>query len=129
MGKSHDCGNFIVVLQACRHRIRVHGEEARLRKLYCCATGVPTSHSSSEGRVHGMARPGRPTATLATTVKPALKVSVPHCIEPTSEAAWWNLQDVLWAGKADPATNSTRITREQGAAIEAMLRPEVAAAL
>jgi len=35
-------------------------EDARLRKLYCCAAGVPTSHSSSEGRVHGMARAGRP---------------------------------------------------------------------
>ena len=32
------------------------GEEALKRKLWMCASGVPSSHSAAEGRVHGMAK-------------------------------------------------------------------------
>merc|ERR1712072_1157704 len=76
-------------------------QQARLRKLYCCATGVPTSHSSSEGRVHGMARAGRPKAAKATSVKPAMRLTVPYCVTPGQEASWLKMQDMLWANKAD----------------------------
>eukprot|EP00928_Gymnodinium_smaydae_P054441 TRINITY_DN38205_c0_g1_i1.p1 TRINITY_DN38205_c0_g1~~TRINITY_DN38205_c0_g1_i1.p1 ORF type:complete len:520 (+),score=44.04 TRINITY_DN38205_c0_g1_i1:71-1630(+) len=104
-------------------------ELALLRKLYCCAAGVPTSHSSSEGRVHGMARAGKPTDSWATSAKPGLKVTVPYCIAPGFEADWNQLQETLWAGRADPSENSWRLTASQGAVIKAILRPEVVHAL
>eukprot|EP00930_Biecheleria_cincta_P041942 TRINITY_DN28841_c0_g1_i1.p1 TRINITY_DN28841_c0_g1~~TRINITY_DN28841_c0_g1_i1.p1 ORF type:complete len:514 (-),score=95.07 TRINITY_DN28841_c0_g1_i1:121-1662(-) len=97
---------------------------ARLRKVYCCATGVPTSHSSSEGRVHGMARPGRPTGSQATKVKPAMKVTIPFCVAPGQEAAWQGLQEMLWPG-ANPVINAKKFTAVQGATIEAVLRQEI----
>jgi len=101
---------------------------ARLRKLYCCAAGVPTSHSSSEGRVHGMARPGRPAASQATRVKPPLKVTMPHCVAPGQEAAWQGLQEMLWA-RPDPRINAKQLTARQGETLEGVLRPEVLDAL
>jgi len=104
-------------------------EEARLRKLYCCAAGVPTSHSSSEGRVHGMARPGRPKDSRPTEVKPALKVTMPYCVAPDQAAAWSELQGMLWCGKEDPAKNCTRITAAEGVLIEKILRREILEAL
>jgi hypothetical protein len=104
-------------------------EAARRRKLYCCAAGVPTSHSSSEGRVHGMARIGRPKASNATEVKPAMKVTVPYCVAPGREAAWEDLQDTLWAFKEDPSKNSQHLTTAQATVIETILRPEVLEAL
>jgi len=103
-------------------------EAARRRKLWCCASGVPTSHSSSEGRVHGMARPGRPGELEPTQVKPAMKLTMPHCIEPSQAQTWESLQDMLWV-KARPTANSRRLTPEQAPTIEAILNQEVLNAL
>lgn len=104
-------------------------ERARWRKLYCCASGVPTTHSSSEGRVHAMAHPGRPAPLGPTTVKPAIKVTVPHCVLPNKKQLWSDLQDMLWSGKGDPSKNASRLTALEAASIEGLLKPEVLDAL
>lgn len=104
-------------------------EMARLRKLYCCAAGVATSHSSSEGRVHGMAWAGAPKRQPGNDRKPPLSVVVPSCVRPEMVAEWRALQSQLWAGRADPKENSTHMTPALGRAIEAVLKPEVLASL
>lgn len=104
-------------------------EAARLRKLYCCAAGVATSHSSSEGRVHGMAWMGAPRYRRGNATKPALQVTMPSCVRPDKETEWQALQGQLWVDKADPKENSTRVTPALGRAIEAILKPEVLASL
>jgi len=104
--------------------------EALLRKLYMCAAGVPSSHSSSEGRVHGMARPGVPKTKNASHDRPALRAGItPYCVAEGCEEAWRSLQDELWVGKADPTKNCNHFTTAQGQAVQACLRRDVLAAL
>lgn len=104
-------------------------EKARLRKLYCCAAGVATSHSSSEGRVHGMARVGAPRCERGSATKPALQVVMPSCVRPNKRSEWEALQGELWAGNADPKENSIRVTLAQARAIEAVLKADALASL
>ena len=44
----------------CWEATKYRSEEALLRKPFCCITGLPTSHSSVEGRVHDLAWRGIP---------------------------------------------------------------------
>merc|ERR1712019_193468 len=104
-------------------------EDARMRKLYCCAAGVATSHSSSEGRVHGMARAGGPRRECGDAKKPSLKVVMPGCVRPDKRTQWERLQGELWSGSADPKENSTRMTSLQVQAIESILKADVLASL
>lgn len=104
-------------------------EAAYRRKLYMCAAGVPSSHSSSEGRVHGMAQHGPPKHAKGSTNMPPLRPTMPHFVVSGQEAAWHAIQHDLWANDGDPAQSSTKVTDAQCAAIESMLHPVVIAAL
>merc|ERR1712070_272260 len=88
--------------------------EARLRKLLACANGLPTTHSSTEGRI-SWAKDAQQPAT------------VPWCVAPDCEALWTELQKDLWIGKMWPAKMARCLTKTQALAIEAVLRPEVVA--
>eukprot|EP00440_Ansanella_granifera_P043873 gb/GFBE01047541.1/.p1 GENE.gb/GFBE01047541.1/~~gb/GFBE01047541.1/.p1 ORF type:complete len:537 (+),score=99.43 gb/GFBE01047541.1/:1-1611(+) len=103
-------------------------EAARRRKLYMAATGIPSSHSSSEGRVHGMARAGAPKALKGTPSQPAMRLTVPYGVAPSREAAWRQMQDMLWPSSY-PDRNCDNLTDAQCSAIQAVLREEVLEAL
>jgi len=103
-------------------------EAALLRKLFMCATGTPSSHSSSEGRVHAMAKPGKPCPKAGSDYTPALALSPPYCVMPSCSASWHVMQDELWGpndSRQDPEKNSKKFTEAQGEAVKAILRPEV----
>jgi len=107
-------------------------EQTLLRKLFMCVTGTPSSHSSSEGRVHGMARCGRVQPTRCSHDRPGLRVVVPHCVTPEKEHACVTMQDALWGPtvkRQDPARNAKKVTSTQGDAIKLLLRAEVFEAL
>ena len=103
--------------------------DALLRKLWMCSTGSPSSHSSSEGRVHPLAPKG-PAAPFpgseegdghyALPLRPSI---VPYGIRPDAVQEWHDMQSKLWS-------------RDRGAsyganedAIRSILRSEVADAL
>jgi len=101
---------------------------ALARKVFMCAAGVPSSHSSSEGRVHGMATRTEPTPTApAPGEAPGARAQlVPHGVAPHMEVHWQELQSVIWRGGGDPRRNarSADIGR-----LRRLLRPEVLEAL
>lgn len=101
---------------------------ARLRKLYYCAAGVATSHSPSEGRLHGMAR-RRPGDVSAKGSLPGCTMQVPHCVSADKADAWRALQQSLWANGNEPDANSRWLTAAQASELERLLRSDVAAAL
>lgn len=105
--------------------------KALRRKLWMCAAGVPSSHSSSEARVHGMAprrrpeavqrpRPGAPEEGLAMVAS-----ILPFGVARGTEAEWEAMQDALWCG-GNPHKSCERTSE---AVLMDILRPEVVSAL
>jgi hypothetical protein len=107
------------------------GEDAIRRKLWMCATGSPSSHSATEGRVHSLASKGRLVpftgsdavdgSGYALPLKPSL---VPFGVRPDAEEEWRVMQDTLWRGKG-----RERADKCDSEAIRAILRDEVVDAL
>lgn len=92
-----------------------------------CATGVPSSHSSTEGRVHGMAPCTRPTGRKGSAERAGLRATlVPYGVAAGKEAEWRRMQEALWAGRGDPRRNADV---SDSAAIAAILREEVVQSL
>jgi len=93
-----------------------------------CAAGVPSSHSSSEARIHGMAPRQRPAPWQPQSKEdgPAMAASiVPFGVASGKEAEWEDMQDALWCG-GNPHKSCMRTSQ---AALTAILRKEVVAAL
>jgi hypothetical protein len=81
--------------------------DALVRKLWMCATGSPSSHSSTEGRVHALA-PKAPCSPFAGCVRPdgqyvlPLKSSlVPFGVKRGAEDKWMSMQKTLWSDRGD----------------------------
>eukprot|EP00927_Polykrikos_kofoidii_P065555 TRINITY_DN61295_c0_g1_i1.p1 TRINITY_DN61295_c0_g1~~TRINITY_DN61295_c0_g1_i1.p1 ORF type:complete len:517 (-),score=73.96 TRINITY_DN61295_c0_g1_i1:310-1794(-) len=87
-------------------------DAARLRKLFACALGLPTTHSSTEARLSWTHLAQRPA-------------KVPFCVALGREEAWWKLMDRLWDDRAGPAKMIKRIRAIDGQAIAAVLRQDV----
>ena len=97
-----------------------------------CSTGAPSSHSSTEGRVHPLA-PKSPAAPFPGSkddddssgeyALPLLSSIVPYGIRPDAVSQWRDMQSALWSRDREAAY---RINED---AIRAILRPEVAEAL
>lgn len=89
-------------------RIRREEDHGALRrKIYMCAAGVPSSHSSSEARVHGMAPRQPPTGWWPRGSGPVLKPQlIPWCVEDGKAEAWEAAQGMLWGGTGDPRKNA-----------------------
>lgn len=100
------------------------------RKLWMCAAGVSSSHSSSEGRVHGMAprQPPAPQPAGASQEGAPARVAslVPYGVALGEEAAWNAMQGELWRGGSASKSASVRF---DVIAVRALLREEVLAAL
>lgn len=98
------------------------------RKLWMCCAGVPSSHSSSEGRVHGMATRQRPAPSWPADGKPALRDTLlPYGVAPGKEEEWLALMEYeLWRGRGDPRQNAGR---GDSKLLAGVLREEVVSAL
>lgn len=103
-------------------------EEVRLRKLYYCAAGLATSHSPSEGRIHGMSW-RRPCDTPGRAGVPSCRLEAPYCVVPGREREWHALQEALWSWGSEPQTNAMQVTPAEAKEIESLLRPELVAVL
>lgn len=92
--------------------------EALGRKIFMCAAGVPSSHSSAEARVHGMAPRSKPCEVLEGDAMPAIKAQVrPFCVAEDKRHEWEAAQQILWArGAVDQADPRALIK---------LLKPEV----
>merc|ERR1712232_847104 len=59
------------------------------RKMFMCTAGLPSSHSSAEARVHGMASRSRPCEVLEGDDIPAIKNQIrPYCIDENKKREW-----------------------------------------
>mmetsp|Transcript_32687 Transcript_32687/g.74708 ORF Transcript_32687/g.74708 Transcript_32687/m.74708 type:complete len:473 (+) Transcript_32687:69-1487(+) len=96
------------------------------QKRYVCGTGIATSHSAAEGRVHGMIK-GRNMPSVFEEGRPIFKPCItPFAVRPEREAEWSAMQDELWGPASDPRK---RINRFDSGRLSAILRAEVEAAL
>lgn len=103
------------------------GLEARRRKLWMCAAGLPSSHSSTEARIHGMAPRRRPDPCSGTPTQPPLRATLlPYGIASGCEDAWHSMQNKLWRSRDKPRANAEWADE---VAITDILRGDVAAAL
>eukprot|EP00746_Dinoflagellata_sp_MGD_P072331 gnl/MRDRNA2_/MRDRNA2_29364_c0_seq1.p1 gnl/MRDRNA2_/MRDRNA2_29364_c0~~gnl/MRDRNA2_/MRDRNA2_29364_c0_seq1.p1 ORF type:complete len:539 (+),score=90.81 gnl/MRDRNA2_/MRDRNA2_29364_c0_seq1:168-1619(+) len=97
--------------------------DALNRKVFMCAAGVPSSHSSCEGRVHGMAPKRCPESSRGGPWGPAMKAQlVPHGIAEKQVKMWEGLQELLWGGSGDPRKNVHSVDATQ---LVHLLKPEV----
>mmetsp|Transcript_17488 Transcript_17488/g.31577 ORF Transcript_17488/g.31577 Transcript_17488/m.31577 type:complete len:473 (+) Transcript_17488:89-1507(+) len=96
------------------------------QKRYVCGTGIATSHSAAEGRVHGMIK-SRNAPSAFEEGRPIFKPCItPYAVLPEREAEWNAMQDELWGPANDPRK---RINRFDSSALSEVLRAEVEAAL
>eukprot|EP01062_Namystynia_karyoxenos_P004250 TRINITY_DN114_c0_g1_i1.p1 TRINITY_DN114_c0_g1~~TRINITY_DN114_c0_g1_i1.p1 ORF type:complete len:533 (+),score=160.93 TRINITY_DN114_c0_g1_i1:86-1684(+) len=103
-------------------------ERALRRKLWMCAAGAPSSHSSSEGRVHALAPKQRPRPIAPARSMPLRATLIPFGVAPGRELQWRALWDDLWAG--GPHHDCRRNADQcDGDRIAAVLRSEVLGAL
>jgi hypothetical protein len=77
------------------------------RKIFMCTAGLPSSHSSAEARVHGMAPRSAPCRALEGEDNPAFVAQVrPYCIAEERKREWQAAQSSLWKrgamDEADP---------------------------
>ncbi|CAE7598224.1 FKBP62 [Symbiodinium natans] len=99
--------------------------EALRRKIWMCAAGVPSSHSSAEGRVHAMLKQA-PAPSPWSEGWPSLRASVvPYGVQLGKEADWQQSQASLWMTD----NPSRQAERANVADILPLLREEVVAAL
>jgi hypothetical protein len=102
---------------------RDQDQNALRRKVFMCAAGVPSSHSSAEARVHGMAPRSRPCELWAPAICSQI---VPYCIAANGSKRWESAQSSLWGNGGDPRRNADEADIQ---ALAALLKPEVLAAL
>ncbi|CAK9061014.1 unnamed protein product [Durusdinium trenchii] len=95
-------------------------EAALRRKLWMCGSGVPSSHSAAEGRVHGMAKEAHQPALEDGL--PLLRASlVPFAIRINQESDWLRQQQAIW-----PSDNPKRQADcNDLKAVLPLLRPEM----
>lgn len=113
-------------------RSRREGNRGALRrKVFMTAAGVPSSHSSAEGRVHGMAtrRVPRPFNAWVENAQVQVRAQlVPYGIAEGRREEWVarGIQSLLWGGDEDPRSNAELVDEQR---LAPLLRPEVLAAL
>eukprot|EP00035_Acanthoeca_spectabilis_P016582 m.339904 g.339904 ORF g.339904 m.339904 type:complete len:429 (-) comp16543_c6_seq9:56-1342(-) len=93
------------------------------RKLWMCATGVSSSHSSTEGRIHAMGPKAPAEVVKASSSRGALRLPlrrslVPQGIRPDKVDEWKEMEEELWANgratadKIDPDSVRTLLRDE-----------------
>lgn len=109
-------------------------KEALARKLWMCATALPSTHSAVEGRVH---------CVVSTRISPKpycsdgmeqfpfslLPVSTPWCIKPEAFDGWLQLQPHLWKTAKSDGKNEDSLSQEEMKMIKNMLRDDAWKAL
>merc|ERR1712070_711700 len=97
------------------------------RKIFMCASGIPSSHSSAEARIHGMAQRSSACQVLASEGMPAMRAGqiLPYCIAEAEEhrQTWEELQQWLWRARrdGDPCETCRGIMET----LKSLLKPEV----
>merc|ERR1712217_425323 len=100
-------------------RQRREGDRNALgRKIFMCAAGVPSTHSSAEARVHGMGPRFRPCDVMEGDVMPAIKAQArPFCVALDKRREWEAAQNLLWAKGA--------VDQVDPRALVKLLKPEI----
>lgn len=89
------------------------------RKMFMCATGIPSSHSSSEARIHGMAPRSRPCELYPGVESPAMRPQiVPYGVAEKEKEQWQKTQALLWGTRSDP-------NQADACTLHSLLKPEV----
>jgi len=128
------CGGPRLAQPVCWEPRSRRDEAALRRKLWMCATGVGSSHSSTEGRVHAMAprQPGRALAGSVVGERPLLlplrPTVVPFGIRPDRIAAWRAMERDLWGSSKDRQTRRKADSLNTDAVVP-MMRDDVLKAL
>jgi len=92
------------------------------RKIFMCTAGLPSSHSSAEARVHGMAPRSRPWQTLEIDDSPAFRAQIrPFCIAEERKREWEQAQHSLWSRGAIEEIDPRPFAK--------LLKPEILAVL
>lgn len=94
-------------------RERREGDQDALgRKISMCVAGVPSSHSSAEARVHGMAPRSKPCDVIEGYDMPAIKAHVrPFCVAEDKKREWEAAQKSLWKGGAVGQADSSALIK------------------
>lgn len=95
-------------------------EEALHRKLWMCGSGIASSHSAAEGRVHGMAKEA-PSPSLEEGLPLLRACLVPYGIASGQEINWVEQHEAIWPSdnpKRQADVNNLR-------ALLPLLRPEM----
>lgn len=102
---------------------RERDADALRRKMLMCATGLPSSHSSSEARIHGMAPRARPCEMHTAAGGPVIRAQiVPYCIDDKDVATWEAALPSLWGSRRHASEIDV-------AGLSSLLKPEVLGAL
>lgn len=107
---------------------RERDADALRRKIFMCVAGIPSSHSSCEGRVHAMVLSKcKPIPAGWKGQTPAMRAEIlPHGIAVDKKRQWEAIQPVLWGQGGDPRKNADCANIET---LAPLLKPEVLAAL
>lgn len=77
---------------------------ALMRKMLMCALGLPSSHSSAEARVHGMAPRSRHCELLPSAETIGMRAQIlPYGIADEDRGQWEAAQSLLWAAQRNPS--------------------------
>lgn len=102
-------------------------EGAIRRKIYMAAAGVPSTHSSSEGRVHGLALRGPLWELTPSSFLPPFRSQlVPYSVDQSKIADWHDAQTQIWGNDGNPRKNADRVDDSK---LADLLKPEVLAVL
>mmetsp|Transcript_6006 Transcript_6006/g.9171 ORF Transcript_6006/g.9171 Transcript_6006/m.9171 type:complete len:416 (+) Transcript_6006:73-1320(+) len=106
--------------------------DSRLRKLWMCAAGFPSTHSSVEGRVHDICIKDKKSCGVKLTgrsshhlqLRPTL---VPWCVKEGMEEKWKDLiEQQLWKHGDNPSWNAdAKKIKPYAEQIEEILRQDV----
>lgn len=102
-------------------RVR-RSEEALKRKLWMCCSGVPSTHSAAEGRVHDMAKEA-PSPSLEDGLPLLRACLVPYGIRSNQESTWAQQQQALWPSETPKQVAAA--LNDLSHTVLPMLRPEL----
>eukprot|EP00547_Thalassionema_nitzschioides_P006380 CAMPEP_0194199138 /NCGR_PEP_ID=MMETSP0156-20130528/267_1 /TAXON_ID=33649 /ORGANISM="Thalassionema nitzschioides, Strain L26-B" /LENGTH=383 /DNA_ID=CAMNT_0038923989 /DNA_START=14 /DNA_END=1162 /DNA_ORIENTATION=+ len=124
--QGYQCGPRLA-MPVCWEPTEYRPYDSRLRKLWMCAAGFPSTHSSVEGQVHDICikeetRTGRPSRT-EMQLRPTL---VPWCVKGGMEEKWKDLEEKqLWKHGDNPSWNAeTKKIKPYAEQIEEILRQD-----
>eukprot|EP01063_Lacrimia_lanifica_P028519 TRINITY_DN4172_c0_g2_i2.p1 TRINITY_DN4172_c0_g2~~TRINITY_DN4172_c0_g2_i2.p1 ORF type:complete len:505 (+),score=186.44 TRINITY_DN4172_c0_g2_i2:72-1586(+) len=129
-------GSERLAVPVCWEPREFRDEYARRRKLWLAAAGMPSTHWASLGICHTQLRGYNTEIEFGThpdedvshgVSLPLHPMLVPHTVAPAKLRDWQRAMPALWPRRATAADTADAF--EDAAVVEALLRPEIVAAL